>query len=96
MSTNKLEDEEDDVAGGHDKQLDNYLLIVPHSHYNIIWDCPKINKVSTEVNDISKHGERCDWCMNPPAMFALNATKGISSSATASMEQYPSLPRHKS
>jgi hypothetical protein len=77
MSANNLEDEEDDVGDGCNEQLDNKLLGVPHSHYNIIWDCPKINKVSTEVNGISKHGWRCDWCMNPPAMFALNATKAL-------------------
>ncbi len=77
MSANNLEDEDDDVGDGCDEKLDNKLLVVPHSHYNIILDCPKINKVSTEVNSISKHWLRCDWCMNPPTMFALNATKAL-------------------
>ncbi len=45
MSANNLEDKEDDVGDGRNEQLDDKLLRVPHYDYNIIWDCPKINKV---------------------------------------------------
>ncbi len=77
MSANNLEDGENDVGDGCNEHFDNNLLIVPYSHCNIIWDCCNINKVSTEINGISKHGWRCDGCMNPLAMFTLNATKAL-------------------
>jgi hypothetical protein len=77
ISANDLEDKEDDAGDSHDKQIDGDLLVVPHSHYNIIWHCPRINKVSMEINGIAIHGWRCDWCMNSLAMFAPNTTKGL-------------------
>ena len=53
----EVEDEEDNLP-------------IPRTHYYSIWDCPKINKVVSEVDGVVKNGWRCDWCMNPPAMFA--------------------------
>jgi hypothetical protein len=63
----ELEEAEDDVD-------DDEEVIVPWPHYYSIWDCTKINKVSLEENGVVKNGYRCDWCMHPPAMFALFST----------------------
>ena len=61
----EVEDEEDNLPD-------------PHTHYYSIWDCPKINKVVLEVDGVVKNSRRCDWCMNPPAMFAsFSATKAL-------------------
>ncbi len=53
-------------------------LLVPCTRYYSIWDCPKINKVVSEVDGVVKNGWRCGWCMNPPAVFAsFSATKAL-------------------
>ncbi len=70
MASHTSESEEEE-----DKE-DN--LPVPHTYYYSIWDCPKINKVVSEVNGLLKKGWKCDWCMTPPAMFAsFSATKAL-------------------
>jgi hypothetical protein len=57
---------------------DDEEVIVPWPHYYSIWDCTKINKVTLKENGFIKNGWRCDWCMKPPAMFALfSATKAL-------------------
>jgi hypothetical protein len=67
----ELEEAEEDV----DNDVE---VIVPRPHYNTIWDCPKINKVVLALNGVIRNGWRCDWCMNPPAMFAsFSTTKAL-------------------
>jgi len=57
---------------------DDEEVIVPRPHYYSIWDCPHIKKVTSEENGVVKNGWRCDWCMNPMAMFvAFSATKAF-------------------
>ena len=57
---------------------DDEEVIVPWPHYCSIWDCPHLNKVTLEENGVVKNGWRCDWCMNPPAMFStFSATKAL-------------------
>ncbi len=62
-----------------EEDVDNDVeVIVPRPHYYTIWDCPKINKVVSEENGVIRNGWRCNWCMNPPAMFAsISATKAL-------------------
>ena len=49
-------------------------VIVPWPHK----DCPHINKFTLEGNGVVENRWRCDWCMNPPAMFAaFSATKAL-------------------
>ena len=70
MASHKSESEEVE-----DKE-DN--LPVPCTHYYSIWDCPKINKVVSEVVGVVKNGWRCNWCMNPPPIFvSFSATKAL-------------------
>jgi hypothetical protein len=67
----ELEEAEEDV----DNDVE---VIVPWPHYYTIWDWPKINKVVLDENGVIRNGWRCNWCMNPPAMFALfSATKAL-------------------
>ena len=62
---------------GIDVDIDEEL-IVPRPHYYSIWDCPHIHKFTVEKNGVVKNGWRCDWCMNPPAMFSsFSATKAL-------------------
>ena len=57
---------------------DEEEVIVPRPYYYTIWDCPHINKFTLEENGVVKNGWRCDWCMNPPAMFSsFSATKAL-------------------
>ncbi len=57
---------------------DDEEVIVPWPYYYSIWDCPHLNKVTLEENGVVKNGWRCDWCMNPPAMFStFIATKAL-------------------
>ncbi len=73
MASNMSESEEaeEDV----DKDVE---VIVPRPHYYTISDCPKINKVVSDKNGVIRNGWRCDWCINPPAMFAsFIATKAL-------------------
>ena len=62
-----------------EEDVDNDVeVIVPRPHYYTIWDCPKINKVVSDENGVIRNGWRCNWCMNPPAMFAsFSATKAL-------------------
>jgi len=63
---------------GNDVDDDEEAVIVPQPHYYSIWDCPHINKFTLEGNGVVKNGWRCDWCMNPPAMFlTFSATKAL-------------------
>ena len=40
-------------------------LEVPHAHLKSIWECPKINKVSVELeNEKNQVGWRCGWCQS--------------------------------
>ena len=73
MASNMSESEE------AEEDVDNDVeVIVPWPHYYTIWDCPKINKVVLDENGVIRNGWRCDWCMNPPAMFAsFSATKAL-------------------
>jgi hypothetical protein len=53
-------------------------VIVSRPHYYSIWDCPHINKFTLEENGVVNNGWRCDWCMNPPAIFlTFSATKAL-------------------
>ena len=73
MASNMSESDE----SGNDVD-DDEELIVPRPHYYSIWDCPHIHKFSLEKNGVVKNGWRCDWCMNPPAMFSsFSATKAL-------------------
>ncbi len=45
-------------------------LEVPHAHLKSIWECPKINKVSVELeNGKIQAGWRCEWCQSGDQMF---------------------------
>ena len=58
--------------------VDDEDVLVPRPHYYSIWDCPHLNKVTLEENGVVKNWWRCDWCMNPPAMFStFSATKAL-------------------
>jgi hypothetical protein len=54
-------------------------LEVPHAHLKIIWVCPKINKVSVELeNGKIQSGWRCGWCQSGDQMFkTAHATKAL-------------------
>jgi hypothetical protein len=54
-------------------------LEVPHAHLKSIWECPKINKVSVELeNGKSQAGWRCGWCQSGNQMFkTAHATKAL-------------------
>jgi hypothetical protein len=73
MASNMSEPEE------AEKDVDDDVeVIVPWPHHYTIWDCPKINKVVLDENGVIRNGWRCNWCMNPPAMFAsFSATKAL-------------------
>ncbi len=43
------EEEEEEEANEVELELD-----VPRPHYNVMWDCPKINKTSLDVDGIYK------------------------------------------
>ncbi len=67
----ELEEADDDLVNDEE-------VIVHQRHYYSIWDCTKINKVTLEGNGVIKNGRRCNWCMNPQAMFAsFGATKAL-------------------
>jgi hypothetical protein len=67
----ELEEAEEDV-------VDDVEVIIPRPHYYTIWDCPKINKVVLDENGVIRNGWRCNWCINPPAMFAsFSTTKAL-------------------
>jgi hypothetical protein len=73
LSSNMSESDE----SGNDVD-DDEEVIVPRPHYYSIWDCPHINKFTLEENGVDRNGWRCDWCMNPPAMFStFSATKAL-------------------
>ena len=73
MASNMSESDE----SGNDVD-DDEEVIVPRPHYYSIWDCPHIHKFTLEKNGVVKNGWRCDWCMNPPAMFSsFSATKAL-------------------
>ena len=54
-------------------------LEVPHAHLKSIWECPKINKVSVELeNGKIQAGWRCGWCQSGDQMFkTAHATKAL-------------------
>ncbi len=54
-------------------------LEVPHAHLKSIWECPKINKVSVELeNGKLQAGWRCGWCQSGDQMFkTAHATKAL-------------------
>jgi hypothetical protein len=54
-------------------------LEVPHSHLKSIWECPKINKVNVELENIKiQAGWRCGWCQSGDQMFkTAHATKAL-------------------
>jgi hypothetical protein len=54
-------------------------LEVPHAHLKSIWECPKINKVSVELeNGKIQAGWRCGWCQSGDQMFkTAHATKTL-------------------
>ncbi len=54
-------------------------LKVPHAHLKSIWECPKINKVSVELeNGKIQAGWRCGWCQSGNQMFkTAHATKAL-------------------
>ncbi len=54
-------------------------LEVPHAHLKSIWECPKIIKVSVELeNGKIQAGWRCGWCQSGDQMFkAAHATKAL-------------------
>ena len=65
-----------DEAGYNVKDDEEVIVLWPH--YYSIWDCPHINKVTLEENGVVKHGGRCNWCINPPAIIAsFSATKAL-------------------
>jgi len=73
MASNMSESDE----SGNDVDNDEEV-IVPRPHYYSIWDCPRINNFTLEENGVVKNGWRCNWCMNPPAMFSsFSATKAL-------------------
>ncbi len=73
MASNMSESDE----SGNDVD-DDEEVIVPRPYYYTNWDCPHINKFTLEGNGVVKNGWRCDWCMNPPAMFlSFSATKEL-------------------
>jgi hypothetical protein len=73
MASNMSESDE----SGNDVD-DEEEVIVPRPHYYSIWDCPHIHKFTLKKNGVAKNGWRCDWCMNPPAMFStFSATKAL-------------------
>jgi hypothetical protein len=80
MASNMSESDE----SGNDVDNDEEV-IVPRPHYYSIWDCPRINNFTLEENGVVKNGWRCNWCMNPPAMF-------LSFSATKPLDHVPRLP----
>ena len=72
----KLDRSESEEA--EDNVDDDEKIIVPWPHYYSIWDCPKIDKVISDENGVVKSSWRCDWCMNPPAMFvSFSTTKAL-------------------
>ncbi len=54
-------------------------LEVPHAHLKRIWGCPKINKVSVELeNGKIQAGWRCGWCQSGNQMSkTAHATKAL-------------------
>jgi hypothetical protein len=54
-------------------------LEVPHAHLKSIWECPKINKVSVELeNGKIQAGWSCGWCQSGNQMFkTAHATKAL-------------------
>jgi hypothetical protein len=54
-------------------------LEVPHAHLKSIWECPKINKVSVELeNGKIQAGWRCGWCQSGDQMFkTTHVTKAL-------------------
>ena len=54
-------------------------LQVPYANLKSIWDCPKINKVSTPLeNGKLQAGWRCEWCQTGDQMFkTAHATKAL-------------------
>ncbi len=54
-------------------------LEVPHAHLKNIWERPKINKVSVELeNGKIQAGWRCGWCQSGDQMFkTAHATKAL-------------------
>jgi hypothetical protein len=73
MASNMSESDESGNNVDNDEEV-----IVPWHHYYCIWDCPHINKFTLEENGVVKNKWRCNWCMNPPAMFlSFSATKAL-------------------
>ncbi len=54
-------------------------LEVPHAHLKSIWECPKINKDSVELeNGKIQAGWRCGWCQSGDQMFkTAHAAKAV-------------------
>ncbi len=54
-------------------------LEVPHAHLKSIWECPKINIVSVELeNGKIQAGWRCGWCQSGDQMFkTAHVTKAL-------------------
>ena len=73
MASNMSESEETVYDVDDDEEV-----IVPQPHFYSIWDCPHMNKFTLEENGVVKNGWRCNWCMNPLAMFStFSATKAL-------------------